>query len=167
MASPDLFSSVHVGNELYVSEFIGYFHNPIKLIMKEASYLFPEAEKVAGILSFGVGQRRVIGIPTNPSPKDRITVLAKIAEDCEGVHQETATRYKENGVYHRMNVDQGLQDVDSDEWKEFELIRQSTFGHLKQEIKTFEAIARACVRRIGGPLLRDLSKWNHIDIFSS
>lgn len=157
MASPELFSSVHIGNELYGSELIGYFNNPIKLVLKEAGLLFSQTDKVAGIISFGVGKRRIVGVPHNPRPNDRTTILTKIAEDRDGVHQEVASRYIKCGIYHRMNVEQGLQDIE-DEWESFRPIERATFNHLKGEAKQLRTVANIFVQRIGGPSLGDISK---------
>lgn len=114
---------------------------------------------MAGILSLGVGRRQVVGIPENPQPNDRVTVLTKIAEDCEGVHQEVATRFKGNGVYHRLNVERGLAYIEDDEWVKFEVTRCATFEYFKGETRRLEAVVRNLVQGLGGPLLRDLSKF--------
>lgn len=158
MASPDLFSSIHVGNELYGSELVGYFNNPVKLVLKEAGVLFSSTDKVAGIVSVGVGKRKIVGLPQNPQPGDRVTILKKIAEDCERAHQEMATRYSKSGAYHRMNVEQGLQDIE-DESEKLQSIERLTFNYLKGEVKQLRNVARTFVRRTGGPLLGDLSKY--------
>lgn len=158
MATPDLFSSVHIGNSTLGSELIGYFNNPVKLLLKEAGSLFPSTEKIAGILSLGVGKRGVIGVPKNPKPSSHITVLTKIAEDCETIHQEMFLRYQRSNIYYRLNVDQGLQYIEEDEWKRFDIIRHSTFDYLKEVFKKTDAIVDIFSKRVGGPLLRDLSE---------
>jgi hypothetical protein len=159
MASPDLFPSVHVGTQLYGSELIACFNNPVKLVLKEAGSLFPNDTKVAGVLSLGVGKKQIVGLPENPQPSDRMTVLVKIAEDCEGVHQEVAARYKDNGIYYRLNVEHGLHHVKTEEWKSYEDVRRMSLEYLLEEVKKLETIVNIFMKRTGGPYLRDLSEF--------
>lgn len=156
MASPDLFPSVYVGSRS--DEFVAHFMNPINSILEEAEEIFDETTKVACILSLGSGTKEAGRFPDDPEPKDRSTILATIAEDCETPHQDATRRYGKLGIYHRINVERDLLYAGLDEWSDgFANIRIATRNYLQANVKSLDKVVDSFVRPVGGPTTRDLS----------
>lgn len=161
MASPDLFPSVYVGSMSDEKEFVAYFTNPIEPVLEEAGNVHYDATKVACILSLGPGTKEVTGLPDDPQPNDRVTMLTTIAESCEIAHQKAASRYADLGVYHRINVERDLVYTNLDEWDEgFAHIKRATRRHLDTKAESLDQVVDCFVRPLGGPTIRDLSKFN-------
>jgi hypothetical protein len=158
LASPDLFPSVYVGSMPSDKEFVAYFTNPVKSVLEEAGKAFDDTAKVACLLSLGSGVKEVKGLPDDPQPNDRLTMLATIAEKCETAHQETAARYAELGIYHRINIERDLWYVGLDEWYDnFNHISRATRNYLQANTESLDQIADRFVRPVGGPIIRALS----------
>jgi hypothetical protein len=158
MASPDLFSSVYVGLMQDEKEFVTYFMNPIKSVLEEAGKAFDDTTKVACLLSLGSGTKETKGLPDDPQPSDRLTMLASIAEKCETAHQETVARYAELDIYHRINVEGDLWLTGFNEWDDnFTQISRATRNYLQTNTSTLNQIVDRFVRPVGGPTIRGLS----------
>jgi hypothetical protein len=158
MASPDLFPSVNVGSMPDEKEYVAWFTNPSKAVLEEAGMVHDETQKVACILSLGSGTKLVEGIQSDPQPSDRMKILASVAEDCEAIHHEAASRYGHSGIYHRINVERGLLDTARGQWDdEFVYIGQVTRNYIQANVKTLDRVVDHFIRRIGGPTIRDLS----------
>lgn len=131
MAHPELFKSVEI-EELGIKHiFIGGgfgCSNPTAQMLKEASALFPD-RFVASVTSIGTGHARTIRIP-QPSWLERVLPIGKfvtsrvlraahgIAIDNEQVANEMRFRFSRSGdIYHRLNVDQGMQGIEASEWE--------------------------------------------------
>lgn len=160
MASPDLFPSVYVGSIPNEKEFVAYFMNPVKSVLEEAGKIFDDTTKVACLLSLGSGTKEVKGLPDDPQPNDRLTMLATIAENCDIAHQEAASRYGKLGIYHRINVERPLLYNGSNEWSDgFTRIDMATRNHLQANMELLDRIVDCFVLPVGGPTIRDLSKF--------
>lgn len=157
MASSDLLSPVHIGKQTFAA----HFTNPINSVLKEAGEAFDERTKVACILSLGSGTDIIKGLPHNPRPNDRINMLASVAANCETAHCEAASRYRQTGIYYRINVERDyLYTTNDDEWEDgVTCISQATQTHLQVKVKSFERVVNRFVRHIGGPKIRDLSAF--------
>jgi hypothetical protein len=158
MASPDLFSSVLVGSMQDEKEFVAYFTNPVKSVLEEAGKAFDDSTKVTCLLSLGSGTKEVKGLPDDPQPSDRLTMLATIAEKCETAHQESAARYAELDIYHRINVERDLLYGGNEEWDDnFSHISQATHNYLQTNTRFLDQIVDRFIRPVGGPTIRGLS----------
>ncbi|KAG9119197.1 hypothetical protein FRC07_005928 [Ceratobasidium sp. 392] len=120
----------------YVDAGLG-FNNPTKQLLAEAAEEFGSNHQVACILSLGTGQKNVIHLPkAGPVPKLQllgvVSLLQKIATECERAHQELAGRPQLSGVYFRFNVDQGMQGVGMDEWNRMNQIIAHTRNYLRR-----------------------------------
>lgn len=135
-ASPALFDRIYIGNGILKQEFIdagmGY-NNPVKLVVHEAENMHPrrgavEARKIDCIISIGTGQRERIKLDkkiygTKEFPDHFHDIMKNILHDCESTHQTMANDSKVKGqsgfgVYFRLNVEQGLQEVSEMETKD-------------------------------------------------
>jgi hypothetical protein len=167
MASPDLFSSVYVGSMPNDKEYVAYFMNPIKSVLEEAGKIFDDTTKVACILSLGSGTKQVEGLPDDPQPNDRIKMLVDVAEDCETAHQEAASRYGESRIYHRINAERDPL-YKGDEWDDgFTRISRATSNHLQANVKSLDRVVDRFIRRVGGPMIRDLSSFIQLNVTST
>lgn len=125
-AHPELFKSAEIEELGIKLQFIGGAFgcsNPTAQMLKEASTLFPD-RFVASVTSIGTGHARTIQIP-QPSRPGRalplgavLKVAQAIATDNERVAEEMAARFSNTeGVYYRLNVNQGIQDIRACEWE--------------------------------------------------
>jgi hypothetical protein len=85
-------------------------------------------------------------------------MLATIAEKCETAHQETAARYAELDIYHRINVERDLLYAGLNEWEDdFTHISRATRNFLQANMKSLDRVVDRFVRPVGGPTIRGLS----------
>lgn len=111
-------------------------NNPIKQVLAEAAREFGDDVRIACVLSIGAGQANSENFGT-PSccqrvvPLDLIRVLQKIATDSGRTAEEMDQRYRNSGIYHRLDVDRGLDAVYLDEWKRLGDVRARTENYLK------------------------------------
>lgn len=123
-AHPDLFKSIEIGQpnmrESFVDGGLGC-NNPLAHILAEAKLAFPD-RNVACIISIGTGHGGTIHIP-KPNlfwrvlPSNATATMKSLATDCEQVAQEMAARFHDTkDIYFRLNVDQGMQNIDISDW---------------------------------------------------
>lgn len=109
-ATPGIFDSVRIGTlGPFVSGAWGC-SNPTQVLLEEAAQEFP-GRKIASVISIGTGHPKTISLT-----KSTLTDVAmQIAKDCEGVHERMLHLFANHKtVYHRFNVEQGLQMTDLD-----------------------------------------------------
>jgi hypothetical protein len=122
------------------------FNNPSKTLLGEASILWGNDEGYMNpnevlslVLSIGTGFRIVARLDTQ-TRKDRISrqfqvpieaikVLKAIATDTETTHTGLVRELKSE-LYHRFNVEQGLQEVQLFEYEKLEGIKVDTENYL-------------------------------------
>ncbi|QRV88367.1 patatin-like phospholipase protein [Ceratobasidium sp. AG-Ba] len=132
------------------------FNNPTVQLLNEAAQRFP-GRPVCCILSLGTGHRDVIRLrPAGGIPKLQLLkivgVLKDIATDCEETHNLLARRFQDSDVYHRFNVEQGLQEVGLEEWKRLSRVQAHTAAYTRRvqvnsDIDT--VVAKIIARRSG------------------
>ncbi|KAG8735777.1 hypothetical protein FRC10_010160 [Ceratobasidium sp. 414] len=110
-------------------------NNPTKQVLAEAAECFDLNRQVACILSLGTGQKNTIHLPkAGFFPKLQllkvVTLLQKIATDCEEMHQELAERQQLSEVYFRFNVDQGMQGIGLEEYNRMQEVGAHTRNYL-------------------------------------
>jgi hypothetical protein len=137
-AEPMLFKAISIGDHIK-EEFVGgglRCNNPINHVLTEAESLFPSGW-ASCVVSLGTGQAKVIEMATSDSfqkslPLNLIKVLKEIANDCEMVSGQIASRFTSlSKFYFRFNVDQGLQRVLLAEWKKMSDVKTHTNAYLK------------------------------------
>ena len=138
-AAPTFFKRVMIGppglEEPFVDGGLGT-NNPVRLVIEESGRLFGSHCPISCIVSLGTGRRNVIGFD-KPGyfqrwvPKDVIDVLKEITTDTETVEREMRVKFSSaSDVYHRFNVDQGLQDVGMEEWDRLDAVKAHTIAYL-------------------------------------
>ncbi|CAE6347231.1 unnamed protein product [Rhizoctonia solani] len=139
MAHPDLFKSFEIGGpslkQAFVDAGLGC-NNPLAHVLIEAKRLYP-GRHVSSIMSIGTGHTRTIEIPDRPflsqlMPTAAIEAMKGIAEDAEKVAEDMARRFNStDGVYFRLNVDQGIQTVEVDKWDHLNEVAEHTRAYMK------------------------------------
>ncbi|KAG9085221.1 hypothetical protein FS749_004604, partial [Ceratobasidium sp. UAMH 11750] len=137
-AHPDMFKSMEIEelgtSQSFVDAAMGC-GNPIEHVLAEAKRLYPH-RRVSCIVSIGAGHPRTIRIP-EPSPFQRIfptnviAAMKDIATDNERMAQMMAARFRGfSGVYFRLNVDQGTQDVRLGDWDRLGEVKAHTRAYM-------------------------------------
>ncbi|KAJ7828316.1 acyl transferase/acyl hydrolase/lysophospholipase, partial [Mycena leptocephala] len=137
-AAPTFFKQIRIGppgiEEAFVDGGMGQ-NNPIAAMLLEAQVVFPD-HQIACIISLGTGQPHTIKIPT-PSllkrlfPLDIIEAIKGIATDCEKQHQLSARHFDPvPHVYFRFNVEQGMQDIQLNQWERLGDVAANTRQYL-------------------------------------
>jgi hypothetical protein len=138
-AAPRFFKRIRIGPKNLEEEFLDGglgSNNPTKILLDQTARTFGQAHPVACIISIGCGESNIIEIK-NPSyfqrwaPLELVDALKDIATDC----RETALEVKQKfesipGVYFRYNVDNGLQNIGLEEWKEMGQVLAKTIDYV-------------------------------------
>lgn len=126
-AAPTLFKRIRIGAEGTEQEYIDAglgCYNPVFEVVAEADVAFGKDQKVDCLISLGSGQKGVIALK-KPNwfqkmfPTDAIPVLERLSMDSEIAAEQMQAWYHRHwpGVYYRLNVEQGMQDIGVGEWK--------------------------------------------------
>lgn len=122
--------------EEFVDAGIGY-NNPVQYLVQDAQREFGPKREVACIVSIGTGKPKVAGFKAPGPfqrllPLDLIKVLTAISTDSEAVASEMEARYQHcNGLYHRLNVERGLEQVSLEEWEKLGEVTTHTMEYLR------------------------------------
>ncbi|CAE6527326.1 unnamed protein product, partial [Rhizoctonia solani] len=139
MAHPDLFKSFEIGSPPLSQSFVDAglgCNNPLNHVLAEVKAIYPD-RYVASITSVGTGHTRTIQIPDTSMLRRLLPIAAlvatkEIATDAERVAEEMARRFNSTqGVYFRLNVDQGIQSVDIDGWEQLPEVREHTRAYMR------------------------------------
>lgn len=148
-AHPELFKSIEIEElgvgQHYAGGGLGC-GNPTSQLLREAAVLYPD-RRVGSIVSIGAGHARTIQI-TQPAWFERLLpvgalavsralkVAHDIATDNERVAEEMAARFSDaKGVYYRLNVDQGMQNIEPSEWEKQSEVASHTLAYM-QKVET-------------------------------
>ncbi|KAJ7878262.1 FabD lysophospholipase-like protein, partial [Mycena leptocephala] len=167
-AAPTFFKQIRIGppgiEEAFVDGGMGQ-NNPIAALLLEAQVVFPDCQ-IACIISLGTGQPHTIKIPT-PSllkrlfPLDVIEAIKGIATDCEKQHQLSAHHFDPvPHVYFRFNVEQGMQDIQLNQWERLGDVAANTRQYLLShpiQNQLSDAV-KSLVEKIGRVSTQSLSK---------
>ncbi|KAG9077743.1 hypothetical protein FRC06_008734 [Ceratobasidium sp. 370] len=139
-AHPEMLKSVEIVEHGISQPFVGAAMgcgNPIEHVLAEAKRIYPNRH-VSCIVSIGSGHPTTIRIP-EPSPFQRIlptnviAAMKDIATDNERMAQTMATRFRGfPGVYFRLNVDQGMQDVRLGDWDRLGEVMAHTRAYMEK-----------------------------------
>ena len=122
-ATPMLFKGIEISGLGGIKEFfIGggiKCNNPAKEVVDEASQIYGDNQHVGVLISLGSGHPGAIGLETQGSQgKNLMSILMKIANDCEAVADEFLQRcINLPQVYFRFNVVHGMEHVSLEEWE--------------------------------------------------
>ncbi|CAE6399735.1 unnamed protein product, partial [Rhizoctonia solani] len=153
MAHPELFKSFVIGSPSLKQSFVDAglgCSNPLAHVLTEVKRLHP-GRHVSTVLSIGTGHTSTIQIPDGPVlrqflPTAAIGAMKGIAEDAERVAEEIARRFSSaDGVYFRLNVDQGLQSVEVSKWDQPSEVAEHTRAYMRmfEVIQTIDKAAQA------------------------
>ena len=141
-AAPTFFPPMQIGDPpvAYVDGGLGH-NNPIRALMDEKSHIWPDRQ-IGCIVSVGTGipASRDVGRTIKPL----FDKLKEMATDTEEIAREFAEEIKykygaEQKMYYRFNVQQGLEQVPLEEWKEMDRIKVATQDYLKINWSSIEA----------------------------
>src|SRR6266536_1348556 len=113
-------------------------NNPVRYLIEEAEREFGPMRNVSCIVSIGTGKPKVAGFEApglfqRALPLDFIKVLASMATDSEAEALAMKARYQNcPGLYHRLNVERGLEEVSLEEWKKLGEVKTHTIMYLKR-----------------------------------
>jgi len=116
-------------------------NNPVSQLIEEAGRVFHD-RRIACIVSIGTGQAETIGLPSPDVsqrllPTKLVDVLWKMAVDCEAEAERVEKQFRSTpGIYFRLNVEQGLQQVLVAEWQKISEVTQHTKTYLQKELIT-------------------------------
>jgi hypothetical protein len=141
-AAPRFFKRIRIGDPGLQEEFIDAgmgCNNPVRYLIKEAQREFGPMREVSCIVSIGTGMPKVAGFE-NPGifqralPLDLIKVLASMATDSEAEALAMKERYQNcTGLYHRLNVERGLDEVSLEEWEKLGEVKTHTIAYLGRD----------------------------------
>ncbi|KAJ7438604.1 hypothetical protein FB451DRAFT_159273 [Mycena latifolia] len=118
-ATPGLFKPMEIGSggvrPRYIGGCVGH-NNPTSLVVAEAQQIYP-LQPVVLVVSIGSGHPNTIQIPRSPNLTAIAKTMQSIAADCERIHEDNARRFRSSpNTYFRLNVLQGLQGFDQQDW---------------------------------------------------
>lgn len=165
-AAPVFFDPVAIGEPAHAIHWIDAgmkFNNPSQAILTEAGRLWgnemarlDEERDIACFLSLGTGFPKITRLDANTIwervskklqvPLKAVEVLKSIATDTETVHNNMERRL-EDTIYHRFNVEQGLQEVQLFEYEKEESIVVDTDHYLESEPRTLARCVR-CMKEL-------------------
>ncbi|KAH7333986.1 hypothetical protein B0J17DRAFT_121026 [Rhizoctonia solani] len=120
MAHPRLFKGIDITDGSEKHSLVGGelgSSNPLARVLDEVRGLYP-GRHVSCILSIGAGHPQSISIPEFGHAQSLGVAMLDMAVDSERVVDGMARRFQDTtGIYFRFNVDQGIQDVEMDDWK--------------------------------------------------
>ncbi|KAI9758370.1 MAG: hypothetical protein M1835_000598, partial [Candelina submexicana] len=152
-AAPTIFEKITLkasGTDFVDGAF--YLNNPIYELMREAKRVYP-GSNVGCVLSLGTGWPNPTSLES-PSLSNLAQACAKIAVDAqrkaeEFLHDDTGKELWKGQKYFRFNVEQGVQGVKLDEWKEVKTLEANTKAYLARSDKAEEL--RKCAKSLINP----------------
>jgi hypothetical protein len=172
-AAPTFFKPLELGEPPYVTKWIDAgmgFNNPSKALRKEAGRIWGDDfgqmnfnSRVGLFLSIGTGFPRIIRLEATTIaeristkfqvPLKAVEVMKAIVTDTETVHNDMRLD-SDQTMYHRFNVEQGLQEVDLFQYEKLEEIQTDSEAYLTaREFDVTRCVARMSELPIKLPLL--------------
>ena len=136
-ADTPIFAAIEVGEPWLKETFVGgslRCNNPVQSVLHEAESTFPD-QTISCVVSIGAGIQHVIGMkqPNDSTTAPLFDLLRKIATDCESTAQSVSKQLSaKSGMYFRLNVDQGLQEVGLTQWEEASAVQAHSFQYLRR-----------------------------------
>ncbi|KIM19605.1 hypothetical protein M408DRAFT_197745 [Serendipita vermifera MAFF 305830] len=164
LAIPELFTPICIGTPSRKQSFIGTSigsNNPTRQVLEEALLQFGDERSVSLILSLGSGCPNAFSFDSlNLYPKGSGNLLTQIMLGCERVAKELSLQLFELPVYHRLNVNKGVESLKLSDWDKLGDIEAYTDVYLQlPEISAgVNNASRALRQRVGLISLGELSK---------
>jgi len=159
-AGPSFFKGIKIGGPIKQKYIDGGLqcNNPVKYVIEQARTLFGPNYPVSCVISLGTGTENVIGLEQPDAfqkiiPTKLISVLKRIAGDCEKISEEVATDLSQSihqPLYVRLNVNHDLQNVSLAEWEKMPDVQAHTQSYL--QTRDVNAKVDMSVRALNGTL---------------
>ncbi|PVF91044.1 FabD/lysophospholipase-like protein, partial [Serendipita vermifera] len=168
MALPTLFSPVTIGPEYAVEEFCGGglgFNNPTRELLKEAQSTYGGERRLSVIVSIGSGLPKELSLEVSSQESDVMGgLLRKLALNCETIEKDISYQLYDVGAYIRMNVAQGLEDMQMDDWNRLGKVTSCTKQYLESisVVKLLDTTAEFVMERRGTMSLNQLTRTTRI-----
>jgi predicted acylesterase/phospholipase RssA len=155
-AAPRIFKSIKIGREGMKEEFVDAglgCNNPVKQLIEEAEMLFDKPHKVSCIVSLGTGELDLIGFKTSKTliphrllPLTLMKAVRNMATDSKTTAKEMEKRFSgSSGLYYRLNVQRGLEDISLKEWESLSDVKTYTERYLREISGSIDEIVAALV----------------------
>jgi hypothetical protein len=132
---PILFSPIAVGPSWARQEFVGTplgYNNPMRQVLQEARLDFGNETQVALLLNLGSGRPSGLNLDSeHPCPEQNINFLTRVAYDCERVARELSDQLFGVEAYKRLNVNQGMENIEMLDWHKLGTISSHTMVYLQ------------------------------------
>jgi len=149
-----IFDSIEIGDHFLKETFTGgswRCNNPILYVLQEATSVFTNP-RFSCVLSIGMGLKGVIGMDRSNGVinGDLIGALEKIATDCEETSENTARAFANtDGIYYRLNVEQGLlQGIDREELPVVQILTRQYLAQYEVDRK-LDLLVQALIKSAG------------------
>ncbi|KAH8684316.1 acyl transferase/acyl hydrolase/lysophospholipase [Tricladium varicosporioides] len=139
-AAPTFFKRIKIGDPELKEEFIDAgmgCNNPVRYLIEEAQREFGPTKEVSCIISIGTGKPKVTGFDApglfqRALPLDLAKALVRMATDSEAEAETMKARCQNcPGLYHRLNVERGLEEVSLEEWDKLGDVKTHTMAYLR------------------------------------
>ncbi|EKM76758.1 hypothetical protein AGABI1DRAFT_44362, partial [Agaricus bisporus var. burnettii JB137-S8] len=137
-AAPTFFKRIIIGGDQpFIDGGLGR-NNPSQVVLEEANALFG-TRQIGCLVSIGTGQAGVNeikkpGFWQRILPTDVIDALRRITTDCESTHEAMLHRFsKLPSTYFRLNVEQGMQEIELSEWEKLSNAEAHTTQYMRKE----------------------------------
>lgn len=139
-AAPRFFKRVLIGDPNCQEEFVDGglgCNNPVQSLIGEATAEFDAKSEIGCIVSIGTGSKSVSsyrkpGVFQRSVPLELIDTLAELATSSDDKAAMMETKFRNYpGLYHRLNVDKGLEKISLEEWDKLGEIRTHTSIYLR------------------------------------
>ncbi|OXV08909.1 hypothetical protein Egran_03325, partial [Elaphomyces granulatus] len=163
-AAPTFFDPIKIGHQLFIDGATGR-NNPVEEVLAQAKLIWSDAEhRIQCIISIGTGVPDLKDFGDNL--KKVIDTLKDIATETEATERRFSRDHEYLGVggrYFRYNVQQGLENVGLDEYREVPRIQVATKHYLELPQMEFDinAFVNARVPDFLPPLTLE-SRNNHL-----
>jgi hypothetical protein len=125
-------------------------NNPTKALLDEAGHLWHDKRDLGCVVSIGTGVPPMVNVGRNL--KSLMETLAAMATETHNAAVEVEAKMvdtygPDQRVYHRFNVERGLENIRLEEWKEFGAITVATQAYIRDHRHRVEA----CVESLASP----------------
>ncbi|PVF91876.1 FabD/lysophospholipase-like protein, partial [Serendipita vermifera] len=130
-----LFSPVTIGPEYAAEVFCGggfVFNNPTRELLKEALVIYGGERRLSVILNVGAGRPKELSLEGFNQGSDAMRkLLRKLELNGEMIEKDISYQLYDVGTYVRMNVVQGLENVQMGDWSQLGKVTSCTKQYLE------------------------------------
>ncbi|TVY17760.1 Nephrocystin-3, partial [Lachnellula arida] len=137
-AAPRVFESIFIGQPGLQAEYIDGgmgCNNPTQVLIEQAAIEFGPSRNISCVVSIGTGLPKVIAFNTTSFrqqavPSQLIDAMKDFATSSERVARQMKKDYENLDLIHRLNVEDGLQDISLEEWEKMGEVKTHTDHYL-------------------------------------